>query len=136
MSSPGTYRNAPITSVVLAVEVLAWAVGIAFLLYAPTALPQFSFAKPNMLWASFAGLVLVLAYLIGLRLKNRAMNRFGEAGMLPGMVPGVSSWRTTTRFLLLRHGLGLAIIAWPGRRWAPAWKKLKPRAWTWWWRWT
>ncbi|MFZ1657465.1 MAG: hypothetical protein WAT61_01470, partial [Flavobacteriales bacterium] len=70
MSSPGTYRNAPITSVVLAVEVLAWAVGIAFLLYAPTALPQFSFAKPNMLWASFAGLVLVLAYLIGLRLKN------------------------------------------------------------------
>jgi hypothetical protein len=46
-----------------------------------------------------------------LRLKNRAMNRFGEAGMLPGMVPGVSSWRTTTRFLLLRHGLGLAIIA-------------------------
>jgi|JI6StandDraft_1071083.scaffolds.fasta_scaffold06029_2 Ca-activated chloride channel family protein len=114
MSSPGTYRNAPITSVVLAVEVLAWAVGIAFLLYAPTALPQFSFAKPNMLWASFAGLVLVLAYLIGLRLKNRAMNRFGEAGMLPGMVPGVSSWRTTTRFLLLRHGLGLAIIALAG----------------------
>jgi Ca-activated chloride channel family protein len=67
-----------------------------------------------MLWASFAGLVLVLAYLIGLRLKNRAMNRFGEAAMLPGMVPGVSSWRTTTRFLLLRHGLGLAIIALAG----------------------
>jgi Ca-activated chloride channel family protein len=114
MSSPGTYRNAPITSVVLAVEVLAWAIGIAFLLYAPSALPQFRFAKPSMLWASFAGLVLVLAYLIGLRLKNRAMKRFGEAGMLPGMVPGVSSWRTTTRFLLLRHGLGLAIIALAG----------------------
>ncbi len=114
MSSPGTYRNAPITSVALAVEVFAWAIGIAFLLYAPSALPQFRFAKPNMLWASFAGLVLVLAYLIGLRLKNRAMNRFGEAAMLPGMVPGVSSWRTMTRFLLLRHGLGLAIIALAG----------------------
>ncbi|MBK9421585.1 MAG: VWA domain-containing protein [Flavobacteriales bacterium] len=114
MSAPGTYRNAPISMVVIAVEVLAWAIGISFLLYAPSELPQFRFAKPVMLWASFVGPVLVLAYLIGLRLKNRALKRFGEAGMLPVMVPGVSSWRTATRFLLLRHGLGLAIIALAG----------------------
>lgn len=114
MSRNGTYRNGPMTAVVLTVEVLAWAVGLAFLLYSPAALPQFRLERPGILWYLFAGPVLVLAYLVALHLKNRSMKRFSGSGLLPALVPGVSSWRSATRFLLFRHGFGLAIIALAG----------------------
>jgi Ca-activated chloride channel family protein len=114
MKNTGTFRTARATTLVIAVEIAAWAIGSAFLLYAPAALPQFRLERPQWLWALAAGPLLVVAYLIALRLKNRALRRFSNSQLLPAMVPGVSSWRSTARFLLLRHGLGLALIALAG----------------------
>lgn len=114
MSARGTYRIGIIAAVILVIELLAWAVGIAFWVAADRYLPQFRVERPLMLWGLAVGPLLVLIYLIGLHLKNRALARFGKQPLLPWMIPGVSSWRSALKFLLLRHGLGFAVFALAG----------------------
>lgn len=114
MSSPGTYRFGVITAILLALELLAWAAGITFLILAGRYLQQFRWERPDMLYGLFLGPFLVLAYLVGLALKNRSLKRFSGQPLLPWMVPGVSSWRSALRFLLLRHGFSFAVFALAG----------------------
>lgn len=114
MSTPGTYRTGTVAMVVLAVEVLAWGIGLAVWYSLPHSLPQFRIQRPDVLWALLAGPLLVPPYLIGLGLKNRALHRFSGNALIADMVPGVSSWRSALRFLLLRHGLSFAIFALAG----------------------
>lgn len=114
MSLRGTYRAGTLTAIILVIEVLAWAVGIAFWLASEQYLPQFRMERPQMLYGLFLGPVLTLFFLIGLALKNRALARFSNGPLLPYMVPGVSNWRTTLRFLLLRHGFSFAVFALAG----------------------
>lgn len=114
MSTKGTYRTGAITAVVIGVEMLAWAVGIAFLYSAAHYLPQFRFQRAEVLWALLAGPLLVLVFLIGSALKNNALRRFSSDPLIGEMVPGVSSWRSTLKFLLLRHGFSLVVFALAG----------------------
>ena len=114
MSKPGTYRTGAIAAVVLAVEVLAWGLGLAAWFTLSRHLPQFRLLRPDVMWALLAGPVLVAVYLIGLGLKNRALHRFSAQALIPEMVPGVSSWRSALKFLFLRHGLSFAVFALAG----------------------
>ena len=114
MSTPGTYRTGPITAVILSMEVLAWGLGLAFWFSAAQYLPQFRIQEPDVLWALLAGPLLVLLYLASLVLKNKAMRRFSGDLLIGDMVPGVSSWRSALKFLLLRHGFSFAIFALAG----------------------
>ncbi|MFT3885844.1 MAG: VWA domain-containing protein [Flavobacteriales bacterium] len=114
MSTRGTYRIGSIATVVLAVEVAAWAVGLFFLYTADRYLQKFRWERPEMLWALLAGPALTALFLINLWMKNRAMKRFSSEPLLPYMVPGVSSWRTALRFLLLRHAFSFAVFALAG----------------------
>lgn len=114
MSTPGTYRTGPMATVVVLVEVAAWALGFAAWYTVAQYLPQFRIQRPHVLWAMLAGPGLVAVYLIGLRLKNRAMLRFSSSPLIATMVPGVSSWRSTLKFLLLRHGFSFAVFALAG----------------------
>ncbi len=114
MSTRGTYRMGPIATTVVIIEVLAWGIGLAFWFSMAHYLPQFRIQRPEVLWAMLAGPFLVMLYLIGLALKNRAMHRFSSDPLIPAMVPGVSSWRSALKFLLLRHGLSFAIVALAG----------------------
>ncbi len=114
MSTPSTYRTGAMATTVLIAEVVAWGVGIAFLLTASRYLPQFRIQRPEVLWALAAGPVLVALYLAGLGLKNRALRRFSDDALIGDMVPGISSWRSALKFLLLRHGFSFAIFALAG----------------------
>jgi Ca-activated chloride channel homolog len=114
MSTPGTYRSGILTTVVLLVELLAWGLGLALFFTADRYLPQFRMERPWMLWALLAGPLLTLIYLVGLWSRNRAMRRFSQGPLLAAMLPGVSSWRSGLRFLLLRHGLSFALFALAG----------------------
>lgn len=114
MSTPGTYRSGPVALTVLVIEVLAWAAGLAVWFSLPVYLPQFRIEHPQVLWGLLAGPLLVAAYLIGLALKNRALHRFSQRDLIADMVPGVSSWRSALKFLLLRHGFSFAVFALAG----------------------
>ncbi len=114
MSTPGTYRIGAIAAVVLATEAIAWGVGLAFWFSAAHYLPQFRVQRPDVLWALLAGPVLVALFLGALALKNRSLHRFSAAPMIGRMVPGISSWRSTAKFLFLRHGFSFALFALAG----------------------
>ncbi|MBP8824510.1 MAG: VWA domain-containing protein [Flavobacteriales bacterium] len=114
MSAPGTYRTGRAALAVLTVEVLAWGAGLAFWATAARYLPQFRVLRPEMLWGLLAGPGLVLLYLLGLHLRNRALRRFSQPAMIAAMVPGVSTWRSALKFLLVRHGLSFAVFALAG----------------------
>lgn len=114
MNGNGTYRTRAITATVLAVEAVAWLVGIAFVITAWRYLPQFKWEHRDMLWLLLAGPLLTLAYLVGIALKNRALHRFAQASLIQRLVPGVSSWRSALRFLFLRHAFSFAIFALAG----------------------
>lgn len=114
MSSRGTYRIGAVTSVVLIIELFAWAIGLAFIFTMERYVPQFRLARPSMLYAMLLGPVLVGLYLLGLYMKNRALRKFSAPGLLAVLVPGTSSVLSTLRFLLLRHGLSFALFALAG----------------------
>lgn len=113
-STAKAYRISGIAVAVAAVEVIAWAVGLALWFAIPYYLPQFRLQRPELLWAQLIGPFLLFFYLWGLSRKNRALSHFSDAGLLGRMVPGISSWRSALKFLLLRHGLGFALIALAG----------------------
>jgi hypothetical protein len=136
MSTRGTYRTGPVVATILAVEVIAWGLGLAFWLSAARYLPQFRVERPEALWGLLAGPLLVLFYLIGLGLKNRALHRFSSDPLIATMVPGVSSWRSALKFLLLRHALSFAVFALAGPQMGTRLEEVKARVLTWWWHWT
>ena len=61
MSTRGTYRTGAIVGSILAIEVIAWGIGLAFWLSASRYLPQFRVERPEVLWGLLAGPFLVLA---------------------------------------------------------------------------
>lgn len=113
MSNTGRYRSGPMITTVVVAEVLAWGLLLTgwWLLQRES---RFRFERPDMLKALFAGPVLVLIYMLDIAWRNRALARFASATTLPRMVPGISSTRSVLRFLGLRHGLGLVVIALAG----------------------
>jgi len=114
MSTRGTYRTGAIVGSIIAIEVIAWGIGLTCWLSASRYLPQFRLERPEMLWGLWAGPLLLLFYLIGLGLKNRALRRFSSEPLIASMVPGVSSWRSALKFLFLRHALSFAVFALAG----------------------
>lgn len=114
MSTPGTYRTGAMAAVVLSVEALAWGLGLAFGFYATHHLPRFRILRPEVLWALLAGTVLAALFLVATARKNKALQRFSSAPLIGDMVPGISSWRSTLKFLLLRHGFSFAVFALAG----------------------
>ncbi len=127
MSARGTYQVGTVAGIVIAIELLAWAFGFTFWLVADRYLPQFRMAHPEWRWALLIGPVLTFFFILGLVLKNRALKRFSSQPLLPWMVPGVSSWRSALKFLLLRHGLSFALFALTGPQMGTKLEEVKAR---------
>lgn len=111
MSSQGTYHFRSASVIVLAVELLTWALMLGTWWLLDREVPSFRFERPEMLRGMLGGPLLVLLFMIDLAWRNRALRRFAHSTTLQRMVPGVSTTRTVLRFLLLRHGLGFAVLA-------------------------
>ena len=136
MSSQGTYHFRSASVIVLAVELLTWALMLGAWWLLDREVPSFRFERPEMLRGMLGGPLLVLLFIIDLAWRNRALRRFAHSTTLQRMVPGVSTTRTVLRFLLLRHGLGFAVLALAAPQLGSREEVVKSRASIWWWRWT
>ncbi len=114
MSERATYRWGAAATAVLAVELLAWCVLIPAWWLLTHEMPGFRWDRPEWLPWLFAGPALILFFLGDLAWRNRAISRYAAQATAARMVPGTSTWRQTTRFLLLRHALSLSVIALAG----------------------
>lgn len=111
MKRPGTYPFGTIATLVIVVELFAWAVMLTAWWVLKDQVPGFKFDRPELLKLQLAGPVLVLLFLLDLAWRNRALRRFADDGTRGRMVPGLSGTRVVLRFLLLRLGLGLVVVA-------------------------
>lgn len=125
MSDPGRYQVGRIALGVLLIELLAALLFVGGLWLLDREMPSFRWERPDLLWALAIGPVLSLLFLLDLGWRNRALARFAEARTLPRMVQGISTFRTTLRFLLLRHGLGFAVLAAAGPQFGTRMEEVK-----------
>lgn len=125
MRSIGKYRLGPIALVVLLLEVLVAIVFLGGWWLLTQEVPAFRLERPEWLWALAGGPVLAIIFLLDVAWRNRALGRFAEAATLPRMVPGISALRTSARFLLLRHGLGFAVLAAAGPQFGTRMEEVK-----------
>lgn len=125
MSNRPPYRLSTIAGAVLVIELITWLVLLAagwFLLYD---LPGFRFERPVLLWGLLCGPLMVIIHLVHMGWRNRALARFAGPMTRIRMVPGTSSFRTTLRFLLQRHGIALVIIALAGPQFGARMEEVK-----------
>jgi Ca-activated chloride channel homolog len=111
MSTAGKYPLGAMAVSAIVVEVLSAIVLIGAWWLMLREVPSFRLERPWMLWGLAGGAILTLIFILDIARRNRALGRFAAARTLPRMVTGLSPMRTTLRFLLLRHGLGLVVIA-------------------------
>lgn len=114
MSTGATYRTGWAATAVLAAELVAWAVLLPAWWLLEHEVAAFRWDRPQWLPWMLAGPALIALFLADLAWRNRAIRRYAGAATAARMVPGVSTWRPTARFLLLRHALSLAVIALAG----------------------
>jgi Ca-activated chloride channel family protein len=125
MKRTGTYRIGAMTTTVLLLELLTWALMIPLGWILLNDFPGFRFERQWVLWALLAGPVMCLIHLIHVGWRNRALNRFAVQGTRERMVPGISGGRLTLRFLLFRHGIGAVIIALAGPQFGARMEEVK-----------
>ncbi len=114
MSIQGKYHMGLLSAAVLAIELVTWVLMVAAWWFLAREVPSFRFDKPDALWGMAAGPALVLVFLLHIAWRNRALGRFATPTTLFRMVPGVSTARVLVQFLLVRHGLGLVVLAMAG----------------------
>ncbi len=125
MKRPGTYRMGAMSTTILLLELLAWAVMLPVGWFLLNDVPGFQFERQWVLWGLLAGPLMAVIHLIHVGWRNRALNRFAAQGTRERMVPGLSGVRLTLRFLLLRHGLCLVIIALAGPQFGARMEEVK-----------
>lgn len=114
MRQQGTYPWGMLALLALVVEVLlAAAVGAAWWVLHHE-LPAFRWERPELLWALAGGPILALLFLVELGWRNRALRRFAAEGTRTRMIAGLSATRTFWRYLLMRLGLALVVVAMAG----------------------
>ena len=114
MRTPGTYHIGATVAIVLILEALSAFFWAAFWWLLDKEVPAFQLERPEMLAGLLAGPLLALIFLLDLGWRNRALKRFSSSATLARMVPGNSTLRVLSRFLLLRHGLSFVVVALAG----------------------
>jgi Ca-activated chloride channel family protein len=111
MRRSGTYPMGLLAAVVLLTELVLGALLVGGWLLFEREVPSFRLERPELLWGLAVAPLLSVIFLLDLGWRNRALRRFASSATLGRMVKGLSAWRITTRYLLLRHGLGFVILA-------------------------
>lgn len=97
--------------VLLLLEFAFWGTVVPIYLLIDQLIPPFKLARPEYLPLQFIGPLLVLLFLLNIAWRNRAIRRFGDAGLVARLAPGLSSVRSALKFILMRFGLAWTAFA-------------------------
>lgn len=110
-SGKNTYRYSAALIAALVGELLFWALFAVGFFVIMKAIPGMRLQRPWALWALAAGPVMTLLFLISIAIKNKNLNRFADSKLLGYLAPNLSTFKTTTKFLLQRFAIGLLVVA-------------------------
>ncbi len=97
--------------IILIVEVIFWSFAIASYRYLTANVVEFRFERTYILWALGFIPFVILIYLYVINWKNKALKRYANLHLLKYLYQGISSFKSITKFVLLRLGLSFIIIA-------------------------
>ena len=75
------------------------------------------FEDPTFLWLLWLIPVLILVRLVGWRRRKAKLKRLGDPELLKQLMPDISKYRPTVKFVLMLAALALVIVMWLALRW-------------------
>ncbi len=86
---------------------------------------MFRFAHSEYLYLLFGIPLLLVIYIIAVRLRKRSLAKFGDPGLVNGLMPDVSKSRPHFKFLIVLFALALLIVAIAGPEFGSKLKEVK-----------
>lgn len=86
---------------------------------------MFRFEHSIYLYALLLIPTLVALFVVGWRMRQRALDRFGDAALIKHLVPQFSKRGVFVRFALLMLALGVLVIGWANPQWGATRREVK-----------
>lgn len=96
---------------ILIIEVLFWGIAIAAYQYLTSNVEEFRFERNYVLYGLAIIPIIILFYFYSTNWKNKTLLKYADEKLLPYVYEGISSFKSITKFILLRLGLSFIIIA-------------------------
>ena len=97
--------------VILIVEILFWALAITSYRYLTQNVEEFRFERSYILYALLFIPFVIALYFYNTKWKNNAVTQYADERLLPYTYKGISTFKSVTKFILLRLGLSFIVIA-------------------------
>ena len=97
--------------VILIVELIFWALAIASYRYLTQNVEEFRFERSYVLYALVFIPFIIALYFYNTKWRNNAVTEYADERLLPYTYKGVSTFKSVTKFILLRLGLSFIVIA-------------------------
>ena len=92
---------------ILIIEVIFWAFAIASYRYLTTNVEEFRFEREYVLYGLIFIPIAILLYFYATHWKNKTLIKYANEKLLPYVYTGISSFKSITKFILLRPWLSI-----------------------------
>ncbi len=89
---------------------------------------MFRFEHPEYLWGFLLIPLLIVLFVFMLRARQQALNNFGNNTLLAQLVPTMSKYKHTFKFILLMIAIILLLISWANPQWGTKREKVKRKS--------
>lgn len=96
---------------ILIIEVIFWGIAIASYQYLTSNVEEFRFERNTVLYGLIFIPILIILYFYSTNWKNKTLVRYADEKLLSYVYSGISTFKSITKFVLLRLGLSFILIA-------------------------
>ncbi len=96
---------------ILIIEAIFWVFAIASYRYLTINVEEFRFEREYVLYGLIFIPIAILLYFYSTHWKNKTLVKYADEKLLPYVYTGISSFKSITKFILLRLGLAFIVIA-------------------------
>ncbi len=89
---------------------------------------MFRFEHADHLWALIVIPVLIVFFVLTWYARKRAISRFGDTALMQKIIPQLSKYKHTAKFVLLMLALTTIIVAWSNPQWGMKKEKVKRKS--------
>jgi len=88
----------------------------------------FRFENIDNLYALAIIPVLIVFFILALLARKRAIERFGDSSLMAQLMPKMSKYKHTLKFVLLMIGIAFLVVGWANPQWGTKKEKVKRKS--------
>ena len=89
---------------------------------------MFRFEQPDHLYAAILIPILIALFVIALLARKRALERFGEHHLIAQLMPKMSRYKHSVKFIFLMLAMAFLVIGWANPQWGARKEKVKRKS--------